>query len=79
MPESRSSRADFGQIDEQAGTRRMSPAAAPGTAPAIPSTSRAFSAREPCIFQFPATMGRRMGRPVSEKGAAMNDPLPQRR
>jgi len=24
------------------------------------SVSRAFSAREPCSFQFPATMGRRM-------------------
>ncbi len=24
------------------------------------SIRRAFSAREPCIFQFPATMGRRM-------------------
>jgi hypothetical protein len=31
--------------------------------------SRAFSPRDPCIFQFPATMGRRIGTDLSAEGA----------
>ena len=46
-----------------AGTRRCRPASAPGTPSSSASTSSAFSAREPCIFQLPAINGRRIAVP----------------
>jgi hypothetical protein len=54
----------FLQVDE--GGQMTQVACSFEGAPASSSSmSRAFSVREPCIFQFPATMGRRMERPIT--------------
>src|SRR5205823_2878477 len=52
---------------------------APGSAgywPINASTRRALSAREPCIFQFPTTTGRRMERPQPGRARDDSDALP---
>src|ERR1700761_7458132 len=54
------------------GHTTQSEAGSDGYRPASSSISRALSTREPCIFQFPTTIGRRIVRPPDFAGADDN-------